>query len=79
MVPLSKPTSAANGDGWAISDSWYIGAFGKWWRGGILEAWYQDIITRNKDEESWTAGILNIKRLDALHKYNSELSSKIYI
>lgn len=65
MVPLSQ--LAADPDthrDWMISDSWYIGAFGKWWRGGVLEAWYQDVISRSKDEESWTSGILNMKRLD---------------
>jgi len=52
-----------------ISDSWYIGAFGKWWKGGVLEEWYQDVVARSKDEESWTSGILNMKRLDMLQDY----------
>ncbi|KDR75433.1 hypothetical protein GALMADRAFT_227081 [Galerina marginata CBS 339.88] len=70
MVPLSKASDGDVRDGWMISDSWYIGAFGKWWRGGVLEAWYQDVIARSKDEESWSSGILSMKRLDMLQDYN---------
>ncbi|KAF8197928.1 hypothetical protein BJ912DRAFT_952593 [Pholiota molesta] len=70
MVPLSKVSEGDNREGWMISDSWYIGAFGKWWRGGVLEAWYQDVIARSKDEESWSSGILSMKRLDMLQDYN---------
>ncbi|KAH9485317.1 hypothetical protein JR316_0002225 [Psilocybe cubensis] len=70
MVPLSKSSERENRDGWMISDSWYIGAFGKWWRGGVFEAWYQDVIARTKDEESWSSGILSMKRLDMLQDYN---------
>jgi len=70
MAPLSKSAEGDNRDGGVISDSWYFGAFGKWWRGGVLEAWYQDVIARTKDEESWSSGILSIKRLDILPEYN---------
>lgn len=56
-----------------ISDSWYIGAFGRWWRGGVIEAWYQDVIARSKDEESWSSGILAMKNLDMLNDFNGEL------
>ena len=70
MAPLSKSSEGDNRDGGMISDSWYFGAFGKWWRGGVLEAWYQDVIARTKDEESWSSGILSIKRLDIFPEYN---------
>ncbi|KAF4598313.1 hypothetical protein EYR38_006710 [Pleurotus pulmonarius] len=50
-----------------IADSWYIGAFGRWWRGGVIEAWYRDLIARSSDEESWSSGILGIKSLDKFH------------
>lgn len=52
-----------------ISDSWYIGAFGRWWGCGVFEDWYQDVIAGPKDEEGWTSGILNMKRLDMLQDY----------
>ncbi|KAF9562795.1 hypothetical protein CPC08DRAFT_662730 [Agrocybe pediades] len=71
MVPTSKSSDSDVRDGWMISDSWYIGAFGKWWRGGVLEAWYQDVIARSKDEESWSSGILSMKRLDILQDYDA--------
>jgi len=54
-----------------ITDSWFIGAFGKWWRGGILEAWYQDIVARSKDEEGWNSGILTMKSLDKCTDYQN--------
>jgi len=58
-----------------ICDSWYIGAFGRWWRGGIVEAWYHDVIARSKDEESWSSGILSMKNLDMLNDYNGLLQT----
>ncbi|KAJ3507395.1 hypothetical protein NLJ89_g6326 [Agrocybe chaxingu] len=72
MVPLSKTSDR---DPCLISDSWYIGAFGKWWRGGVFEEWYQDVIARTKDEESWSSGILNMKRLDMLEECNASKAS----
>lgn len=69
MIPLPKSSLRNDHHGVMISDSWYIGAFGKWWRGGILETWYQDVISRSKDEESWSSGILSMKSLDILHGF----------
>ncbi|KAF9529324.1 hypothetical protein CPB83DRAFT_853074 [Crepidotus variabilis] len=71
MVPLAKNTDGVQREGPSILDSWYIGAFGKWWRGGVFEDWYQDVIARSKDEESWSSGILSMKRLDLLQDYNA--------
>jgi hypothetical protein len=53
-----------------ILDSWFIGAFGKWWRVGIMEAWYQDFIAQPHDEEGWRPGILGIKALDKLNEFD---------
>lgn len=72
MIPLPKPLRRNDRNALMISDSWYIGAFGKWWRGGVLETWYQDVISRSKDEESWSSGILSMKTLDMLQ----DLASK---
>jgi hypothetical protein len=58
-----------------ISDSWFIGAFGKWWRGGVIEEWFQDVIARSKDEESWTSGILTVKALDRFNECNGQFPS----
>lgn len=61
-----------------ILDSWFIGAFGKWWRAGVIEAWYRDLASRGKDEEGWSSGILGFKALDKFSEYNSELPSPLY-
>lgn len=58
-----------------MTDSWFIGAFGKWYRGGVLDAWYQDVVARSSDEESWTSGIMGMKALDKLNEYDG--TSKI--
>jgi hypothetical protein len=58
-----------------ISDSWYIGAFGKWWRAGMVEAWYHGVLDQSKDEEGWRSGILGIKALDRVNEYNGECAS----
>ncbi|KAG6917437.1 hypothetical protein DXG01_002523 [Tephrocybe rancida] len=70
MVPLARSSRPYERENLIISDSWYIGAFGRWWRGGIIEAWYQDVIARSKDEESWSSGISKMKSLDMLGDYN---------
>ncbi|KAF5386035.1 hypothetical protein D9615_002492 [Tricholomella constricta] len=70
MVPLARTARLDERENLIISDSWYVGAFGRWWRGGIIEAWYQDVIARTKDEESWSSGILSMKNLDNLTEYN---------
>lgn len=70
MAPPSKTASNGERDAMITSDSWYVGIFGRWWRGGILDAWYQDIISRSNDEEGWTSGILSVKNFDLLNEYN---------
>ncbi|KAF7315377.1 Proteophosphoglycan ppg4 [Mycena indigotica] len=57
-------------DSTIVTDSWFLGAFGKWYRGGVLDAWYQDVVARSSDEESWTSGIMGIKALDKLNEYD---------
>ncbi|KAJ7703267.1 hypothetical protein B0H17DRAFT_1042518 [Mycena rosella] len=57
-------------DSTIVTDSWFIGAFGKWCRGGVLDAWYQDVVARSSDEESWTSGILGMKALDKLNEFD---------
>jgi len=75
----SSSTTSAHGngnlaeedhDGSVVSDSWFIGAFGHWWRGGLVESWYQDAMIRSKDAEGWSSGILGFKALDKLNEFN---------
>ncbi|TRM69597.1 hypothetical protein BD626DRAFT_421913 [Schizophyllum amplum] len=65
ILPMSKGGKAScstnDHDGSMITDSWYLGAFGRWWRGGPFDTWYQDVVARSNDEESWSSGILDIK------------------
>ncbi len=53
-----------------ICDSWYLGVFGRWWRGGVLESWYQDVFSRANDEESWSSGILGMKTTERHNEYS---------
>ncbi|KAG6896472.1 hypothetical protein C0992_008060 [Termitomyces sp. T32_za158] len=70
MVPLVRSNCNTERETSILADSWYIGAFGRWWRGGVIEAWYHDVIARTKDEESWSSGILSMKSLDRHNEYN---------
>jgi hypothetical protein len=61
-----EPTSADLEASSNVGDSWYIGAFGKWWRGGVLDAWWLDSVAKThvNDAERWNSGILEITTLD---------------
>jgi len=70
MLPKAKPSQCEDNHlSSTVTDSWYIGAFGRWWRGGIIETWYQDVIARSKDEESRCSGILSLTNVDIRHDY----------
>ncbi|THH15652.1 hypothetical protein EW146_g4860 [Bondarzewia mesenterica] len=57
-------------DGSPSRESWFIGAFGRWWR-GIEIPWPQRSPARSKcEEEGWSSGILNVKALDKMEEYN---------
>ncbi|KAH0827846.1 hypothetical protein J3R83DRAFT_3472 [Lanmaoa asiatica] len=56
--------------GFVSSDSWFVGAFGRWWHGGPVESWYYDAMIRSKDAQGWSSGILGFKALDKFHDYN---------
>ncbi|KAI0684601.1 hypothetical protein BC835DRAFT_1292755 [Cytidiella melzeri] len=64
--------SGANGqtDGFMVSESWFIGAFGRWWRGGPIKAWWVDNVANTKDTERCNSGLLDMKPLDALECYD---------
>jgi hypothetical protein len=74
---LSAPsdnTSTADPDLSSFQETWFVGAFGRWWRGGIVDpAWSPRPGLHAKcDEEGWSSGILNIKTLDRLEDYNGK-------
>ncbi|THH33289.1 hypothetical protein EUX98_g889 [Antrodiella citrinella] len=62
-----------DGSGAMVSNSWYIGAFGKWWRGGALQSWWIETVANTKDAERCNSGILDVKSLDSLEDYDGLL------
>ncbi|CDO75659.1 hypothetical protein BN946_scf184941.g12 [Trametes cinnabarina] len=53
----------------SVSDAWFIGAFGRWWRGGVIQSWWHDMLATPKDAERGGSGILDVKALDILDGY----------
>ncbi|KAF8554187.1 hypothetical protein OG21DRAFT_1509197 [Imleria badia] len=66
----NHPPHRTDLNAFVASDSWFIGAFGRWWRGGLVESWYYDAMIRSKDAQAWSSGILGFKALDKFHDYN---------
>ncbi|KNZ80491.1 hypothetical protein J132_05611 [Termitomyces sp. J132] len=71
MVPLARSACTSERESSILSDSLYLGAFGRWWRVGIIDAWFRDVITGTKDEESWSSGILSMKNMDRHIEFSS--------
>ncbi|KAH9007967.1 hypothetical protein EDB83DRAFT_2459542 [Lactarius deliciosus] len=82
-LPLSRDTpsavsSARNSTGtpdhdlFPLKETWFVGAFGKWWRGGVVDpVWPPRHPPQLKcSEGGWSSGILNIKALDRLEDYS---------
>lgn len=76
MVPFPSGHHGSDQDGSPILDTWFIGAFGKWWRAGTIEAWLHDTIVRSKEEEDWSSGILGFKALDKFNEYNGAFAKQ---
>ncbi|KAI6033135.1 hypothetical protein F5J12DRAFT_198907 [Pisolithus orientalis] len=63
--------------GAAVSaDTWFIGAFGHWWRGGSADSWCYDAVVRSQDCEVWRSGILGFNASDKFSEYNGLLLPK---
>ena len=45
----------------SVFDAWYIGVFGTWWRGGVVQSWWHELLESNKDTERCGSGLLNIR------------------
>ncbi len=56
-------------------ETWFVGAFGRWWRGGMIDpVWPPRHSPHLKCAEGgWSSGILNIKALDRFEDYNGKL------
>ena len=66
-------------DLFTLKEAWFVGAFGRWWRGGVVDpAWSPNPSPHSKgDEEGWSSGILSIKALDRLEDFNGKLSDEL--
>ncbi|KAH9942446.1 uncharacterized protein BXZ73DRAFT_74702 [Epithele typhae] len=53
----------------AVSDVWYIGAFGRWWKGGVIQSWWHEVLANAKDAERCGSGLLDVKALDNLEGF----------
>jgi hypothetical protein len=69
LIVPSRPCSNSSEDH-AFNDTWFLGAFGGWWRGGSLCALWVNPVNGSKDEESTRSGVLNIKNLDTSDEHN---------
>lgn len=58
------------------SDTWFIGAFGRWWRGGSADSWCYDAMVCSKDSEVWRSGILGFNASDKFSDCNGLLLPK---
>ncbi|SRR5216683_930874 len=67
-------TGTSDNDFFPFKEVWFVGAFGRWWRGGVVDsAWPTRPSPHSKgDEEGWSSGILNIKALDQLEDFNGK-------
>ncbi|KAI9442297.1 hypothetical protein H4582DRAFT_1927609 [Lactarius indigo] len=65
-------TGTPDHDLFPLKETWFVGAFGKWWRGGVVDpVWPPRHPPQLKcSEGGWSSGILNIKALDRLEDYN---------
>ncbi|EMD37279.1 hypothetical protein CERSUDRAFT_83035 [Gelatoporia subvermispora B] len=73
VYPAGHPQSRSvvrSANGSMVSDSWFLGAFGKWWRGGVIQPWWREMLARTKDTERCTSGILTLRALDSLEGFD---------
>ena len=61
-------------DFFPLKETWFVGAFGRWWRGGMVDpVWPPRHSPHSKcSEGGWSSGILNIKALDRLEDFNGK-------
>ena len=80
VVPSARDTTeTSDHDFFPFKEVWFVGAFGRWWRGGVVDsAWPPRPSSHSKgDEEGWSSGILNIKSLDQFEDFNGEPNDRI--
>ncbi|KAF9784478.1 hypothetical protein BJ322DRAFT_1064726 [Thelephora terrestris] len=70
VVPPTESDAKSPDPDLPVSDIWFVGAFGGWWRGGPLYSWWVDAVARSRDEEGVSSGVLSVKTLDNLNEYD---------
>lgn len=70
VVPPTESDAKLSDLDFLVSDLWFVGVFGGWWRGGPLYSWWVDAVVRSKDEEGVSSGVLGVKPLDNLSEYD---------
>ena len=79
VVSSSQNTpGTSDQDPFPLKEAWFVGAFGRWWRGGIVDpAWSPHPSPHSKgDEEGWSSGIMSLKSLDR-EDFNGEPSDEL--
>jgi len=76
-TPRSRGAARVEAYASSVNDSWFIGAFGKWWRGGTIQAWCHDALVNTKDAERLNSGVLDVKALDNVECYDGRFTRTI--
>ncbi|KIY44370.1 hypothetical protein FISHEDRAFT_51473, partial [Fistulina hepatica ATCC 64428] len=72
MLPVSPKTDKTDPLSTSfVSDTWFIGAFGRWWRAGPFEPWCPDMVTLPSDEESSSSGIVAVRTTDCKFSFRN--------
>jgi hypothetical protein len=80
VVSSSRNTTGApDHDLLPFKEAWFVGAFGRWWRGGVVDPAWPPHPSSPSSEEGWSSGILNIKALDRLEDFKGELNDNFDI
>ena len=71
---VRNATGSPDPDPFPLKETWFVGAFGRWWRGGMVDpVWPPRHSPHSKcSEGGWSSGILNIKALDRLEDFNGK-------
>jgi hypothetical protein len=82
VIPSARnATRASDHDFFPFKEAWFLGAFGRWWKGGFVDPTWPPRPNPDLkgDEEGWSSGILNIKALDRLETFNGKHNDELDI
>ncbi|KZV70081.1 hypothetical protein PENSPDRAFT_458964 [Peniophora sp. CONT] len=77
VLPGGQPKAALGAVHTAAEtkEAWFVGAFGRWWKGGYVDpSWPAPAPRKGKasanDDDAWSSGIMTVKALDKLDKHD---------